>query len=219
MCYVYISRINCHLSSTFFTIFLDLKKAFDTVDHSVLIKNLRAYGVRGSAGDCFESYLKERRQNCVANGHRSNIKSITSGILQGSCLGPLLLIIYLNDFEKYLEVSQASLYADETQITITSDEIGKLLLDAQQELSNLFEWMKINKLSPDPAKTEYMTIGHPRRIKQLVISEALLLNGTEIKRVPKSKALGVVIDESLTLNNQFKAVHSKICGGLSALKS
>ena len=101
---------------------------------------------------------------------------------------------------------------------ITSYEMGKLLLDAQQKLSNLFEWMRVNKLSPNPAKTEYMTIGHPRRIKQPVISEALLLNGTEIKRVPKSKALGVVIDESLTWDEQFKAVKSKICGGLSALK-
>ena len=127
-------------------------------------------------------------------------------------------IIYLNDFEKCLEVSQASLYADDTQITIASDQMGQLLLDAQQELSNLSEWMRINKLSPNPAKTEYMTIGYPRRIKQLEISEELLLNDTEIKRVTKSKALGVVIDENLTWDEQFKAVKSKICGGLSALK-
>ena len=64
--------------------------------------------------------------------------------------------------------------------------------------------MRINKLSPNPAKTEYMTIGHPRRIKQLVISEALLLNGTEIKRVTKSMTLGVVIDESPTWTNNLK---------------
>ena len=63
-----------------------------------------------------------------------------------------------------------------------------------------------------------MTIGHPRRIKQLEISDALLLNGTEIKRVPKSKSLGVIIDESLTWDEQFKAVKSKVCGGLLALK-
>ena len=78
--------------------------------------------------------------------------------------------------------------------------------------------MRINKLSPNPAKTEYMTIGHPPRIKQLEISDALLLNGTEIKLVPKSKSLGVIIDESLTWDEQFKAVKSKVCGGLSALK-
>ena len=65
----------------------------DTVDHSVLMKKLRAYGIRGSAGDWFESYLQERKQYCVANGHRSNIKNITCGIPQGSCLGPLVFII------------------------------------------------------------------------------------------------------------------------------
>ena len=78
--------------------------------------------------------------------------------------------------------------------------------------------MRINKLSPNPAKTEYMTIGHPRRIKQFEISDALLLNGIEIKRVQKYKSLGVIIDESLTWDELFKAVKSKVCGGLSALK-
>ena len=107
------------------TLFLDLKKAFDTVDHSVLMKKLRACGIRGPAGDWFESYLKERRQYCAANGHRSNIKNITCGIPRGSCLGPLLFIIYVNDFEKCLEFSQASLYANDTQITIASDDIKK----------------------------------------------------------------------------------------------
>ena len=78
--------------------------------------------------------------------------------------------------------------------------------------------MRINKLSPNPAKTEYMTIGRTRRIKQFEISDALLFNGTEIKRVPKFKFLGVIIDKSLTWDDQFKAVKSKVCGGLSALK-
>ena len=199
------------------TLYLDLKKAFDRVDHSALLKKLRAYGIRGPAGDWFESYLKEIKQYCAANEHRSNIKN-TCGILQGSCLGPLLFIIYVNDFEKCLEFSQASLYADDTQITIASDDIRKLVLDMQQELVNLSEWMRINKLSPTPPKTEYMTIGHPRRIKQLEILDALLLNGTAIERVPKSKSHGVIIDESLTWDKQFKAVKSKVCGGLSALK-
>ena len=164
------------------TLFLDLKKAFDTVDlSSVLMKKLCAHGIRGSAGDWFESYLKERKQYCAANGHQSNIKNITCGIPQGSCLGPLLLIIYLNDFEKCLEFSQASLYADHTQITTASDDVEKPVLDTQYELVNLSEWVRINKLSHNPAKTEYMTIGHPRRIKQLEISDVLLLRWSFIK--------------------------------------
>ena len=116
------------------------------------------------------------------------------------------------------EFSQGSLYADDTQITIASDDVEKLLLDTQHELVNLFEWMRMNKLSRNSAKTEYMAIGHPRRIKQLEISDAMLLKGTEIKRVPKSKSLGIIVDESLTWDEQFKAVRSKVCDGLSALK-
>ena len=117
-----------------------------------------------------------------------------------------------------LEFSQVSLYADDTQITIASDDLETLLLDTQQELINLSEWMRINKLSPNPAKTEYMVIGNPRRTKQLKISDALLLDGTEIKRVKKSKSLGVTIDENLTWDEQFDVVKSKVCGGLYALK-
>ena len=81
-------------------VFLDLKKALDTVDHSVLINKLRAYGIRGFAGDWFESYLMQRKQYCAANGHRSNINNINCGIPRCFCLGPFLFIIYLNDFEK-----------------------------------------------------------------------------------------------------------------------
>ena len=125
-------------------LFLDLKKVFDTVDRSVHMKKLRAYGIRGSAGDWFESYLKERKRYCAANGHRSNIKNITCGIPQGSCLGPLFFIIYLNDFEKYLEFLQASLYADDRRITIASDDVEKLL-DTQHELVTLSQCMRINK--------------------------------------------------------------------------
>jgi len=93
-----------------------------------------------------------------------------------------------------------------TQIMITSDEIEKLVLDTHHQLSNFYEWMRISNLSPNPSKTECMTVGHPRRIKQLVISDVLLLSGTEVKRVPISKALGVSIDESLTGDERFKAV-------------
>ena len=86
-------------------IFLDLKKAFDTVDHKILLEKLRKYGIRQLSEDWFQSYLKNRRQYCAANGYESMPRTVTFGIPQGSCLGPLLFIIYLNDFEKCLKVS------------------------------------------------------------------------------------------------------------------
>ena len=143
---------------------------------------------------------------------------VACGMPLGSCLGPLPFIIYLNDFEKCLEFSSASVYANDTTITIASNDVEKLLCEAQQELLNLSEWMRINKLSPNPAKTEYMIIGHSHKLNKLDISNPLTINGTEIKRVTKTKSLGVVVDESLSRHEQYKIVKGKIYGDFHHLK-
>ena len=200
------------------TIFLDLRKAFDTVDHKIMVEKLRRYGIRNTAGNWFQSYLDHRKQFCSVNGQRSKTSEVTCGIPQGSCLGPLLFIIYLNDFEKCLKFSQANIYADDTSVTIASDDVEKLVFEAQQELLNLSEWMRINKLSPNPAKTEYMVIGHSRKVNALNISSTLTLNDSDIKRVTKTKSLGVTVDENLKWDEQYKIVKGKICGGLASLK-
>ena len=98
------------------TIFLDLRKAFDTVDHTILIKKLNSDGTEDRAGDWFESYLTNRTQFCTLNGNKSKPKKVTCGIPQGSCVGPLLFIIYLNDFENSLQYSKASIYPDDTNV-------------------------------------------------------------------------------------------------------
>ena len=83
----------------------------------------------------------------------------------------------------------------------------------------LSEWMRINKLSPNPAKTEYMTIGHSRKVNTLNISNALMLNDSVIKRVTKTKSLGVTVDENLKRGEHFNTIKGKICGGLASLKT
>ena len=91
------------------TTFLDLKKPFDTVDHHILIKKLNSYGIVDRAGGWFASYLPNRPQFCTLNGNKSKQRKVTCGIPQGSCLGPLLMIIYFNDFENSLQYSRASI--------------------------------------------------------------------------------------------------------------
>ena len=199
-------------------IFLDLKKAFDTVDHRILIKNLGAYGIRGISGGWLTSFLTSRKQFCSVNGQKSEARLVTCGIPQGSCLGPLLFIIYLNDFEKCLDFSRASMYADDTHVALTSSNTDDLLTNAHKELRNISEWMRINKLSANPKKTEYMIIGHPRRTNKVEISEPLNLNDSEIKRVAKTKSLGVMVDEGLNWDDQFRKVKGKISGGLKSMK-
>ena len=190
--YENIDRSNVNL-----TIFLDLKKAFDVVDHGLLIKKLSAYEIRGKAGGWFESYLSNGKQLCSLNGQHSKARDVTCGIPQGSCLGPLLFIIYLNDLEKCLKFSRASIYADDTSITIASNDVAKLVEDAHQQLSNLSEWMRVNKLSPNPKKNEFMIKGHPLKTKNLELPEVLKLINSDIKRVDKTKSIGVIVDEKL----------------------
>ena len=184
-------------------IFLDLRKEFDTVDHDIMIKKLWKYGMRGNTRSWFQSYLDQRKQYCSGSGQRSMASEVTYGIHQGSCLGPLLFIIYLNDSEKRLRFSKASVYADDTTVTITSNDVEKILHEAQQELFNLSEWMRINKLSPNPAKAEYMIKGHSLKLNTLNTSNPLSIKGTDIKHVTKTKSLGIVVDENLLWNEQY----------------
>ena len=191
-------------------IFLDLKKAFDTVDHRILIRKLCAYGIRGISGEWLTPFLTSRKQFCSVNGQKSEARLVTCGIPQGSCLGPLLFIIYLNGFEKCLEFSRASMYADDTHVTLTSSNTDDLLTNAHKELRNISEWMQINKLSANPKKTEYMIIGHPRRTNKVEISEPLNLNDSEIKQVAKTKSLGVMVDEGLNWDDQFNKMKGRL---------
>ncbi len=200
------------------SIFLDLKKAFDTVDHKILLEKLRKYGIREHSGDWFESYLKNRKQYCAANGYESRPRTVACGIPQGSCLGPLLFIIYLNDFEKCLKVSKAGMYADDTHMTLTSTNVEELVQKAQEELTNISDYMRVKKLSANPQKTEYMIIGHPRRTNKVDIHETLRINGSDIKRVKKTKSLGVILDEGLNWDEQFATVKMKVKGGLKSIK-
>ena len=127
------------------TIFRDLKKAFDTVDHTILIQKLHKYGIKDREGEWFQSYLSNRKQFCSLNSVKTKPRKVPCGIPQESYLGPLLFIICLNDFEKGLRFSLAN--------------VVKMTEGAHKELANIAEWMRVNKLSPNPQKTDYMIIG------------------------------------------------------------
>ena len=200
------------------SLFLDLRKAFDTVDHKIMVKKLNAIGVRGIAGDWFDSHLSNSKQYCSLGDQKSSESLVTCGIPQGSCLGPRLFIIYLNDFEDCLVLSKAGMYADDTHVTVTSDSIEELFESAREEMMNISEWMRINNLSINPQKTEYMIIGHPRRTNKISSHEPLMLNGAEIKRVKETKSLGILVDEGLNWKEQYGNVKGKVSGGLWSLK-
>ena len=134
------------------TVFLDLKKAFDTVEHKILIDKLFKYGIKGKEREWFKSYLSRRKQFCSVNGQRSKTKEVLCGILQRSCLGPLLFIVYLNDFEGCLDFSKANMYADDIHTAIASNDIKELVRMTEKELLNISDWLRVNKLSASQKK-------------------------------------------------------------------
>ena len=102
-----------------------------------MIKKFGAYGIRGISGEWLTSFLTGRKQFCSVNGKNSEARLVTCGIPQESCLGPLLFVIYLNDFEKCLEFPRASMYADDTHVTLTSNNVADLIVNAHKELRNI----------------------------------------------------------------------------------
>ena len=139
---------NSNEQKTNLSVFLDLKKVFDTVDHDVLLSKLSAYGVTDLAYGWFTSYLAGREQYCYVEGKSSNKHLVQCGIPQGSCLGPLLFIIYMNDFAKCLKKSKPNMYADDTSISYASNEINELFNEIKGELDLVSSWMRQNKLNP-----------------------------------------------------------------------
>ena len=113
-------------------IFLDLKKTFDTVDHVILLKKLFDYGVQGQTASWLKSYLKDRQQFCVVNGLSSVKNRIVCGVPQGSLLGPLLFLIYINDLPNCLDHSIGRPFADDTNLTFSTVDLSTL----QTEMSN-----------------------------------------------------------------------------------
>ena len=118
-------------------IFIDLQKAFDTVNHDILLRKLEHYGIRGNSLHWFKSYLKDRKQFVSVNGHSSSICNITRGVPQGSVLGPLLFLIYINDFPSSSKLLTLFLFADDTNIYYETDDLTRLSKTVNKDLKKV----------------------------------------------------------------------------------
>ena len=143
-------------------IFVDLEKAFDTVNHSILLKKMEHYGVRGVVHQWFASYLSNREQFVSVNGHNSSLKKVSCGVPQGSVLGPLLFLIYINDLPNATKSLSFFLFADDTNIYFESDDIEKLTKKINNELVKVKKWLDCNKLSLNVNKTNFVMFYSPK---------------------------------------------------------
>ena len=128
-------------------VFLDLKKAFDTVDHTILLSKLSTYGIQDNAFNWFRSYLENRTQICSVSGSLSKTCSLQCGIPQGTILGPLLFLLYINDLPNCLTNSYPRMYADDTHFTYTEKDVNIIQSCLNEDLLNISKWLIANKLT------------------------------------------------------------------------
>ncbi len=180
-------------------VFIDLKKAFDTVDHTILLRKLELYGIKGQALTLLESYLTNRTQKCQVKNSFSSEKLIKCGVPQGSILGPLFFLLYINDLRECLNKTKPRLFADDTNLTASGDSITDLEAAVNSDLENLRKWLISNKLSLNVAKTEFMLIGSKPMIKKISDSHPnIFIENKQIKQVFECKTLGVTVDQHLS---------------------
>ena len=153
-----IDKITSALDSGNFVlgVFLDFSKAFDTVDHSILLKKLHHLGIRGNSYNWINDYLSRRKQFVMYNNYNSSMKKIQCGVPQGSILGPLLFLLYLNDISNVAPEICKILYADDTNLFFSDRNIDVLYDKMNRELSAIMEWLICNKLSLNVEKTQYI---------------------------------------------------------------
>ena len=196
-------------------IFIDLSKAFDTLDHSILLSKLQHYGLNSLALKWFSSYLSDRQQFVEIDGIKSEINNINTGVPQGSTLGPLLFVIYMNDINKVSNIFKAILYADDTSLNSTlslfsNPQNNRLSENINLELDKISAWMRANKLSLNISKTKYMVFRYSQRSLNTIPKLNLKIENTIIEKVSNFNFLGLTINENMSWKNHISNVGRKI---------
>ena len=197
-------------------IFLDLKKAFDTVSHRLLLKKLHSYGITGHTLQWFESYLKNRSQAVNINSTLSDFKDINIGIPQGSILGPLLFIVFVNSLPDSVKC-KCVMYADDTTLLTSSSDPVTLEFELKQNLDMVANWFKSNQLTLNIKKTKLMMFGTWQNLSKFK-NISLTYDDNDIEIVDKFKYLGVVFDPHLSWSEHVNHMSSNISKRIGVIR-
>lgn len=200
-----------NLNKSILSVFIDFSKAFDTVQPNILLNKMHHYGIRGCVHDWFSSYLKNRQQYTLWNSTLSTTKSVEIGVPQGSILGPILFLIYINDISNISDKLQTVLFADDSMFYMIGDNPAELINKTNIELKKFSSWCLANKLTVNTTKTHYMLFTKTITIHQPLPNLTIL--NENILQVDKIKFLGIIFDKNLT----FKPHISNLCLRLSRI--
>ena len=189
-------------------VFIDLEKAFDTVNHNILLQKLQFYGILGKNISWFTSYLSNRKQRVKINSQFSPYADISCGVPQGSILGPLLFLIYINDMKNSTKHSIVHHFADDTNL-LCSERCEKLLKrKLNEDLKLIYTWLCANRLSLNVDKTEFIVFRPPRQ--KLDCRFTLKLNQKTLFESTKIKYLGMILDSSLSWKHHIFELRKKL---------
>ena len=177
-------------------IFVDLQKAFDTVDYQILLVKLNQYGIRGVSNDWFKSYISNRNQYVFINGYESRLAVLNCGVPQGSVLGPLLFLLYINDFNQAIKLWKVHHFADDTNPLCLSNCIKKMNKLINADLKHLVNWLNANKISLNVKKTERVIF--KSKHKKFEGDLEIKLCGKRLYPTESVNYLGVKLDTNLS---------------------
>ena len=198
-------------------LFLDFSKAFDTINHKVLLKKLENYGIRGKCLEWIKSYLTNRKQRVIYNATSSSELIVKCGVPQGSILGPLLFILYINDLSNISSLLTTIMYADDSSFFLQGTNIDNIITGINTETENILNCLEVNRLSLNTKKSKWVLFDCAKNRGQVRHDWQIKIRGEIINQVENIKFLGIILDERLSWKEHVRYISTKLAKSIGVL--